>query len=251
MIDKEDFLKRVLSMVHASAGPSIAENEIAPCERYSESDYDDFIEQRMIPELAFQFKEHCKDCLSCQKELGKFQEEYGKREDELLLQKTMSFLEGLTDAEHEKADSGKVLPFPNVIRIAVDLYRGFLRIIETTGEVLATVPVPVVRGVPDDSEEGYSVQILQELEFSPISVQISLKKDENQDEIHFGISVFNKAVDGFVADLRVALKGPDISTVMSTDRQGEVRFSLREGGEYRLDFSNDDALLAQLMLSIG
>lgn len=251
MIDEEDFLKRVLSMVRTSIGPSVAENQIPPCEQYSESDYADFIEQRMVSEVVLQFKEHCKDCLSCQKGLGKAQAELGQREDELLYEKTMNLLDNMRGAGREEADLSDVLPFSNVIRIAVEFYKGFLKIVETTGEILASVPVPVVRGEGVDSTEGRSVQILEEFESPPISLQISLKKEENLDEIDVGISVFDKTADDFVANLTVALKGPGISMAMSTDKHGEVRFSLREGGEYSLDILDDDALLTQLMLSIG
>jgi len=231
-VDKKDFKDKILAMVRQSIGPSTLFSGIGPCERYSATDYDQYITGDMSPEAIKAFEDHYCQCSSCLKGILESQD---RAESEFLFRKTMDLLDKL-----EK----------NIIDIVIERSKDFLKIIKTTGEILHTPTALALRGQTGEPKEERSVGVLSEFAYPPISIQASFKIDKPGHGTWLTISVLDKQSEAFMPGVEISLEGLALTKDATTDENGEATFGIEHPGEYLATLRANEEPLGRLDITI-
>ncbi len=232
MVEK-NVIEGLISLARKSLGPSTVMERISPCDTYMLEDYEKYVKQTMPSDEMQIFLEHCRNCLSCLKEV------LDQSENEALFQKTMGLMDTLETRAKENV-------FDLVIKVSKRIYE----VITTTGEVLGRPALAPSRGEEAAGEEREAIRIIKEFDRPPISLQVSFGKQQKGQDIDLCISLFNRQLDEFISGIEVILSGSGKKQTGETNENGEARFVMPGRGEYQVRLRPGEDHLIRLNIKI-
>jgi len=243
LAENNNLINQVFKVVSKSPRPPVDMEINTPCDIYSLNDYDKYIQGVMPSDKARKIEIHCQDCSSCLKgilhshEKLKMQKELS--ENEMLFQRTLSLLNRI-DREQEE----------NILDIIINASKEILEIISTTGDLLNVYGILPSRGKDDSAISPKIVQVKQRFDLPPISVQATFERIRQEKKIHLNISLYDEQTEEFMPGIEITLAGLEIHEKVTSDKNGEASFTIKELGDYQANFQNDKKRIARLKVSI-
>jgi hypothetical protein len=209
------------------------------CQRYGPDDYLRVRECSMSAHESSEFELHFEACTFCQKAMAAFFLQKEQEENQYLLDQTLSFLDKLDQKSRV-----------SLVEVVINVGQGILDLISTTATLLTPALVPAMRGSPRKGKKASGVQILQEIDDPPMSIQARFLPDQVDSSVLMEFSFLNARDGTFIPDVKVILTDPNPIDSQTSDRKGVARFHVISPGRYHVQVVLDSKTVSQFLVTL-
>lgn len=238
-----DIIDKIIKIVLKSFEISGVNIEDINCDKFSFDDYEKFIKGLLTDKKMAKFEEHCLTCPACQKGVFHCHQTYSKNIDEdenrFLFNKTVEFF--------DKIDQ---LSSKNIFNIIFNVTNDFIDIIKTTGEILSPLTYSTVRGQETNDFKAEPVKILNEIKSPPVSIQVSLYKEEYEKNIMMLISFYNRESDEFISEVEIIWNNNKKKGHLISDKNGEALLKIELPCDLVMNCETAKEQIAQLNVKV-
>ena len=238
---------KLVRLLGSSAKKEISKEmgERTPCNQFGDSDYRSYIKGEKSLQDMDLFVKHCEECQSCLREIVNLHEarvkEQEQLEDELLLAKTVEFLDFLDKKENGIKE--------NLLDIVIKAARNAVEIVSTTGELLQALQ-PVNARATDDKVESEPLRIIKEFSTPPLSVQVSVVQGETAGSIGLTVSLYNLDADDFLSRKAVYISASGQTWESTSNASGEVYFNITQPDVYEVAIGDKEKPDVRLIINV-
>jgi hypothetical protein len=209
------------------------------CQRYGPDDYQRVMDGDMSHHELSEYELHFENCTFCQSAISVFFRQKEQKENQSLFKRTLSLMDTL---DQESRIS--------LVEVVINVGRGILDLISTTATLLTPSMQPATRGIPRKGKKASGVQILQEINDPPMSIQVRFTPDPVVSRVLMEFSFMNVRDGTFIPDVTVALSDTNPIDSQTSNKKGIANFNVKAPGCYHIQVVHDSRTVSQFQVTL-